>query len=148
ILSSVLKDTPTSIAELNRALPPELARIVRRCLVKDPARRYQTAADLRNELEELKQDIDGGGPTAATPPVKPFARFSRAAWVAAVPAAIAAAAIYAWGRSRAEATRTDETGARVFTQLTTHAGVEQFPSLSPDGKWIVYDGNQSGNSDI
>jgi Tol biopolymer transport system component len=26
--------------------------------------------------------------------------------------------------------------------------VEQFPSLSPDGKWIVYDGNQSGNSDI
>ena len=27
-------------------------------------------------------------------------------------------------------------------------GLEQFPSLSPDGRWIVYDGDQAGNADI
>src|SRR5262249_53459937 len=35
-----------------------------------------------------------------------------------------------------------------FEQLTTQSGVKRFPSLSPDGKWVVYEGNQSGNADI
>ena len=38
--------------------------------------------------------------------------------------------------------------ATAFTQLTTEPGLDEFPSLSPDGKWIVYDGNQAGNADI
>ncbi len=60
VLSSILKDTPPTVADINRALPSELSRIIKHCLVKDPARRYQTAADLRNELAELKQDLDSG----------------------------------------------------------------------------------------
>jgi WD40-like Beta Propeller Repeat len=149
VLSSILKDTPSSIAELNPAVPREFAPIVRRCLVKDPARRYQTAADLRNELEELKQDIEEGAAIVAAPPVAPWARMSRGTLAAAaVVGLIGAAAIYMWGRYRVDATRTGAAGERRFTQLTTQAGVEQFPSLSPDGKWIVYDANQSGNSDI
>src|SRR5262249_50977861 len=60
VLSSILRDTPKSIIELNQALPRELGRLVRPCLAKDPTRRYQTAADLRNELDELKQDLDSG----------------------------------------------------------------------------------------
>jgi Tol biopolymer transport system component len=35
-----------------------------------------------------------------------------------------------------------------FTQLTGFPGVEQYPSLSPDGQWIVYAGEASGNKDI
>ena len=42
------------------ALPKELGRIVRRCLHKDPERRYQAAKDIRNELEELKNELDSG----------------------------------------------------------------------------------------
>jgi tetratricopeptide (TPR) repeat protein len=59
-LSAILKDTPPLVTELNPSLPPLLARIVRRCLVKDPEHRYQHVKDLRNELEELKQDVDSG----------------------------------------------------------------------------------------
>ena len=55
ILSSVLKDTPPSVTELRPTLPRDLGRIVRRCLNKDPERRYQTAKDIRNEMEELKK---------------------------------------------------------------------------------------------
>ncbi len=58
IISSVLKDTPKSITELKPSLPHDLGRIVRRALAKDPERRYQTAKDLRNELEELKASTD------------------------------------------------------------------------------------------
>ena len=34
------------------------------------------------------------------------------------------------------------------TKLTSDPGVELYPSLSPDGRWIVYAGDQSGNKDI
>src|SRR5205823_12072363 len=43
---------------------PGLSRIVKRCLAKEPARRYQSALDLRSDLEDLKQDVDSGALTA------------------------------------------------------------------------------------
>ncbi len=60
ILASILKDTPDSLTDLNPACPRELGRIIKRCLIKDPEHRYQSAKDLRNELEELKADVDSG----------------------------------------------------------------------------------------
>ena len=59
-IGSILKDQPASVTERNPSLPRHLGRIVRRCLAKDPDRRYQTALDLRNELEHLKAEIDSG----------------------------------------------------------------------------------------
>ncbi len=35
-----------------------------------------------------------------------------------------------------------------FTQLTHQPGIEWFPSLSPDGRWVVYAGDAAGNRDI
>jgi serine/threonine protein kinase len=55
VISSIVKDTPRSVTDLRPNLPPDLSRIIKRCLIKDPERRYQTAKDLRNELEELKE---------------------------------------------------------------------------------------------
>ena len=60
VISSILKDTPTAVTEINPGLPDGLAKVIRRSLAKDPSRRYQTATDLRNELEELKQEVDSG----------------------------------------------------------------------------------------
>ena len=54
ILSSILRDTPRSITDINPALPRDLGCIIRRALAKDPDRRYQSAKDLRNDLEGLK----------------------------------------------------------------------------------------------
>ena len=85
IISSIVKDTPRPITELNPSLPRDLGRIVRRALAKDPERRYQSAKDLRNDLEELKASIDAGelmapsGETASTGlhPSRAFARGRR-----------------------------------------------------------------------
>jgi len=65
LLSSIIKDTPQSVTDLKPALPQELSRIVKRCLVKDPEYRYQSAKDLRNELRELEEDsaLPAGVPT-------------------------------------------------------------------------------------
>lgn len=60
VISSILRDAPPPVTELKLELPSHLGRIVKRCLEKNPNRRYQTAAELRNELEELKSEIDSG----------------------------------------------------------------------------------------
>ena len=54
-----------SVTDLRAELPRDLARIVRRCLSKDPEDRYQTAKDLRNELRALKEDLSSGAVAAA-----------------------------------------------------------------------------------
>jgi serine/threonine protein kinase len=79
--SSILRDMPLALTEVNRAMPSDLARIVRRCLQKDPNRRYQTAKDLRNELEELQTELRSGtvstAPGSGLHPIKSLSRSMR-----------------------------------------------------------------------
>ena len=165
VLSAILRDTPRAVTEVNRALPRELGRIIRHCLAKDPARRYQTAADLRNELEELKQDLDSGEVSAGSTEqstgtsvgsVANVASGPSSRWLPASAALVALVAIVAAVFFFVRAPRPGEESsqapaARVeaaFTRLTTESGVEQFPSLSPDGGWIVYSSGEPGSEDI
>src|SRR5438067_994166 len=45
------------IKQTNPAAPDELQRIVRRCLAKEPEKRYQSIKDVGIELEELRQEL-------------------------------------------------------------------------------------------
>jgi serine/threonine protein kinase len=72
ILSSILRDAPRSVTDINPALPPDFGRIIRRALAKNPERRYQSAKDLRNDLEDLKAALDSGE-HAAQPASRPVA---------------------------------------------------------------------------
>ena len=47
-------------AEEKEASKKELGRIVQRCLAKKPDRRYQTARDVRNDLEDLQRELEWG----------------------------------------------------------------------------------------
>lgn len=60
VVSSILRDDPPSVAERKAELPFHLSRIVKHCLEKDPKRRYQSALDLRNELEGLQTEVATG----------------------------------------------------------------------------------------
>src|SRR6185295_12598070 len=50
-MAAILATEPRPLRELQPVTPPALERIVRRCLAKDPDERWQTARDLRAELE-------------------------------------------------------------------------------------------------
>ena len=60
LASSILKDAPPPLTEVRPGLPRQLGRIVHHCLEKDPQRRFQSALDVRNELEELGEEIRSG----------------------------------------------------------------------------------------
>ena len=53
LVSAILRDTPPPITDVRPDLPGDLARIVRRCLEKDPRHRLQTARDVSNEFRDL-----------------------------------------------------------------------------------------------
>ena len=73
-LATILQSDPKPAAELNSGLPRELAPdLIQRCLRKDPAWRYQSAADLKISLCDLQHEIESGtaqlGPAAQAAPL-------------------------------------------------------------------------------
>jgi len=60
LISSIVKDNPPSIDTVRAELPHHLARIVNRCLDKDPKRRYQSASEVYNELDVLRGEVESG----------------------------------------------------------------------------------------
>ena len=58
VYDAILNRDPPAARELNPALPAGLDAILSRALEKDPAMRYQTASDLRADLQRLKRNTD------------------------------------------------------------------------------------------
>jgi len=50
LIASILKEEPPSLSDLQPALPPALAAVVRTCLEKDPEKRWQSAREVRHAL--------------------------------------------------------------------------------------------------
>jgi eukaryotic-like serine/threonine-protein kinase len=61
ILESILNRTPISPLRLNPDLPPEVERILAKCLEKDGDARYQHASEVKADLQRLKRDLEFPG---------------------------------------------------------------------------------------
>jgi TolB-like protein/Tfp pilus assembly protein PilF len=55
-----LRDTPPSVTERKADLPRDLGKLIKHCLEKEPTRRLQSVLDVRNELDELRREVDTG----------------------------------------------------------------------------------------
>jgi len=63
LISSILRDTPPLVTDVRSDLPNDLARVIRRCLEKDPRHRLQTARDVSNEFRDLGRIASRALPT-------------------------------------------------------------------------------------
>jgi tetratricopeptide (TPR) repeat protein/predicted Ser/Thr protein kinase len=94
IFEGILTKAPVSPVRLNPTLPAELERILNKSLEKDRKLRYQSAADMRADLQRLKRDTDSGRSAAVGVAAMPEASGS----VAAAPSSGAVAAAPSSGR--------------------------------------------------
>ena len=97
-LNRILNSQPDAIARFNYNIDPELERIIRKCMEKDPERRYQSARELLIDLKNLKRDSESGasqmGARAGLKPVPTKQNWKLFAGIAAVAVAVAAGIFY------------------------------------------------------
>lgn len=66
LIGQILHADPEALARFNYAVPPALDLIVRKCLEKEPERRYQSAQELAIDLANLERDTSSGRISSAT----------------------------------------------------------------------------------
>src|SRR6185295_6488778 len=129
-LSAILREDPPALMPKG-GLPPELERIIRRCLEKSAPNRFQSADDLAFALEAVKV-----APTAAAAAVD--VRTVRArSLLPIVTAALAVVGVTLAATWYSDPPRVD-LGAYRLTPFATEAGTTNDPVWSPDGRSIAY----------
>jgi Tol biopolymer transport system component/tRNA A-37 threonylcarbamoyl transferase component Bud32 len=140
-LSAILKQEPMPAGEIVEGLPPEVDRIVTRCLRKDAARRFQHMEDLKVALQELKEESDSG--RLAPVPARKVGRRSAIVGLAAIAMLLMGLAALGWLYLRPSPVTT-----RRLTLLVSTANPAVDPTLSPDGKMIAYVSDEQGQTDL
>ena len=90
LASAILRDTPRHLSDVRADLPADLARLVQRCLDKDPRHRTQTAREICDECRELSRRVSqiSEVPARARPSIASgsgAARRDEGFWVAVLP---------------------------------------------------------------
>jgi eukaryotic-like serine/threonine-protein kinase len=84
IHDAILNRAPTPLARVNPDFPPDLERIDNKALEKDRKLRYQSAAEIRTDLQRLKRDSESGRTAFASAEtgLKPVLKSTWSRWAA------------------------------------------------------------------
>src|SRR5690242_18338439 len=149
LISAILHQDPAPLPPRSKILPA-LDRIIRRCLEKSPAERFQSARDLAFQLDSLVSSIESSGTSELRkiPPEESKARrlIRIPLWIAAA-AAIPAAAAFAWW-FRGWQLRSVRPPQVMYERLTDFSGMEESPTISPDGKSVAFVSDSTGSRQI
>ena len=147
-IASVLTQDPAPLRQLKPGMPMALEQIVRKCLQKKPADRWQHMSDVKLMLEDALREVEAG--TAAENPEtapKP-ARNSGARWLDWTAAAVCGAALAAGGTWLMLRRPPDTTLTQTTTMLTDDAGLSAYPALSRDGSLMAFASDRGGAANL
>lgn len=137
LVSAIMSADPPPIATSQPLAPAGLDRIVGKCLEKDPERRWQSAADLRDELEWIAKA--GPTPGAGTPVTRRRPLVISAAVAIAAVALVAASAAITWWMARPAAPppMRFEVVPPDTAPYSNDLGGQNL-AISPDGRRVAY----------
>jgi Tol biopolymer transport system component len=138
VVAAVLEREPTSVLELQPLTPAALERVIRTCLAKDPDQRFQSAHDLKLELEWIREGAGHSGRRLTAPS---RAKRETLAWTLAVAGGLAAAVLGLASLSR-QAPEQFVTHAEILpaagTSFTLFPGYMGPVTLSADGRYLAW----------
>ena len=105
-LAAIIEDEPEPLEVRNPRIPPQLSRLIARCLSKKPADRYESTRDLAHDLRDLAHESSASRVAAAVPARRSLGRVA----ILAAIVVVAGAAAGGWwiARSRGTETAADE----------------------------------------
>jgi TolB-like protein len=117
LMSSILRDTPSSASDIRADVPDTLSRLIHRCLEKRPDDRVQTARDIFNELKHVQKQLESGSARSKADSGSGRLVAAESAWIAVLPLTTRSA---------------DPDGQALASGLTEDitSGLSLFPSLS------------------
>ena len=144
-LAAVLKEEPESPCRIVPGLSHDLEKIISRCLRKNPERRFQSMADLRVALEDLREEAGSPRVDEHTHSLPARRRWRAVAAGVAVAAIVMLTAAVWW-----QSTRTPPSAARqpFLTRLTSDVGWTDHPAISLDGQFLAYASDRSGEGNL
>src|ERR1700730_7187636 len=102
LMAKILETDPPSMSSLTPMTPPALDRVVKKCLAKEPEKRWQAASDVCDELKWIAEGGSQAGlaPTAAVKGMRPSGRLGIIAGAGALLLVAVIASLAAWNRSK------------------------------------------------
>jgi len=132
VLYSILNEGPEPLTALRAGVPQRLEQVVSKCLAKDLTERYQTAEELRIDLQSLGNSTAAEGPQAATKSPDSESR-RKSPWlipVAALAVASIAVAAWFWDRSPGSALSTTRDPSVAIMPFVNASGDPEFEYFS------------------
>ena len=133
-LHAILNEEPAPLSASGREMPPGLEPIVRRCLEKEPAQRFQSASDLAFALEGVSGSVSGTVPAMAGRRMEGRGRFGLASSALLVGVGLVAATTFMIVR----AAHVTDASRLKYTRLTVQRGTITNALFSADGKTVFY----------
>lgn len=138
-MTAILREDPPTLSDA-MTCPPALERILRHCLEKDPAERFQSARDLVFALE--------GVDPSPHPEISPRRVYSNRYALTLLAAALALVAGASFMAGRRTAVSEQRYGLSGVHRLTDLSGLEEFPAIAPDLKSVAFTARVNGARQI
>ncbi|MCU0229522.1 MAG: serine/threonine-protein kinase, partial [Bryobacterales bacterium] len=142
---AVIDQPPRPISEVTAGIPRELAGILRRCLRKDPDRRYQHLLDLKIDLQNFREEMEFADILKTVEPSRLHRRWR---WVALVPL-VWACVYFGVPRVLLQYIKPRGLAAPTLRQVTSGVTLTTDPYVSADGRTLVFASDRDGpNLDV
>jgi serine/threonine protein kinase len=144
-LAAIVEKEPQPPSAISSTTPPELDRLILRCLRKDINRRSQTMADLKLALEELRDESESGKlprPAVDASVRRRLWRWPALAIASLLIAAVAVVSVYLNHRG------TQPKGPNLVRLSPDDGYSYGQPAISPDGGFVAYISDRSGDDQL